>query len=737
MELKKENLNTILKILEVDNIVSSDEIDGLLLKKMASSNIIKSNKPVEDTGKQSHIAITSKERVLFPMVSNVAYYEGTEDIKFYDMRLPVTLVKTNIEKLDKKNKIKFTGDFLETETLCYIRKGKGDIQVQISKTKSDGEAFINFRKLIYENDYLCVIKMKEKFKFLFLVFDKSLKEQILESFNTEENLIFINDKSITEIYKTLIFENKEIATFINKLPLNRIIYGAPGTGKSYQLDQEAKGFYKIEKREKEFEYEKNISEPNYWIATCGEQNSLWDEFQTNSIFAVGWDQLGDLTHFKTNKDIREKLKNLGYPNKKADNQWYIVNSLKRGDILAIRKGIKGVIEGYGVINGDYSYDLTRESYQQTIPVEWTSNKVIELSTYNKNFPIQTLVPMNKDLKRAFKSECLNIDTTDEYEEFEIKTVERVTFYDGYTHGQFVGSYKPVPKDDSITYEYVAGPFMKQLVESYKNPNDDFCLIIEEINRARADKVFGNIFQLLDRHKDGESQYPIALSEEQITYLTEKLESEDFDILKKILEKGLFIPKNLYIWATMNSADQGVYALDSAFKRRWNFEHIGLNGNENEFKDDDKIFGILFQSKKVEGELVWDGISWNKFRRAINKILLKKGIFEDRLIAPFFVKLSDFHQVEVENEEYLKENFHELKKELFLDKVLMYLFDDVLKHKTKDIIFDPKYKSFSDLKVGYNLKEFEHINSIFTKDLREELEEISKSEDLFNKENEEV
>lgn len=277
--------------------------------------------------------------------------------------------------------------------------------------------------------------------------------------------------------------------------------------------------------------------------------------------------------------------------------------------------------------------------------------------------------------------------------------ERVTFYDGYTYGQFVGMYKPtMTEKGDISYEYVPGPFMKQLVKALMNPKEKFCLVIEEINRAKADKVFGNIFQLLDRDSTGKSKYEISVSEEQRQYLKKVLgkKSEkincfsDYSLeaaeVKVLYNKDnnidtLYIPNNLYIWATMNSADDGVQPLDTAFKRRWKFSYISLNANENIFEDK----GIFLIGKYKE-----NGITWNNFRHAINKEL-KDRITEDRLIAPFFVSINDFEK-NIEDEKKV------LNQDIFVEKVLMYIFDDLLRHypKLREKIFNNNIKTFSDI-----------------------------------------
>lgn len=288
--------------------------------------------------------------------------------------------------------------------------------------------------------------------------------------------------------------------------------------------------------------------------------------------------------------------------------------------------------------------------------------------------------------------------------------ERVTFYDGYTYGQFVGMYKPVTltkkrdetEEQNIEYKYIPGPFMKQLVKAYKDSSNKFCLIIEEINRAKADKVFGNIFQLLDRDEKGDSRYPISASEEQIHYLREELKDK-IDILERIENKGLYLPDNLYIWATMNSADDGVQPLDTAFKRRWRFNYISLNANEDKFGNGETF--IIGQYKDKE-------ILWNNFRTSLNDTL-KVNITEDRLIAPFFISPNDFEEINT--------SIKKIDKNILSEKVLMYIFDDLLRYypKLREKIFNNNIKTFSDIyeKVAKNDNFLELIfNEEFLKQL---------------------
>lgn len=227
-------------------------------------------------------------------------------------------------------------------------------------------------------------------------------------------------------------------------------------------------------------------------------------------------------------------------------------------------------------------------------------------------------------------------------------VDRVTFHPSYMYSNFVGCFKPYStkneNGDQISYEFVAGPLVDVLVKALKNENKNYLLIIEEINRADVASVFGDFFQLLDRDGYGQSEYPIKPSKE----LKEYLERELKDKIKEIK-----LPNNLYIWATMNSADQGVKPLDTAFKRRWDFEYISVDENEQEIEE------AIFTIGKKE-------YNWNEIRKNINSKLLECNINEDKLLGTFFISKNTL------------DKGSEAIKDAIKNKVLMYLYDDAAK-----------------------------------------------------------
>ena len=260
--------------------------------------------------------------------------------------------------------------------------------------------------------------------------------------------------------------------------------------------------------------------------------------------------------------------------------------------------------------------------------------------------------------------------------------ERVTFYPTYSYAQFVGTYKPVMKpkvngaagEEGIAYEFVPGPFLRVLVNALKEVPDpaadskkkDWCLVIEEINRANAAAVFGDVFQLLDR-KEGESEFPVAAAEDVKKYLKRESITDDgkhfLGVVKKKDDQGnetnewdwdscsLRIPENMYIWSTMNSADQGVFPMDTAFKRRWAFEYIGLDDAAGEDGEGTWIIGM------DENKFAY---KWEDFRKYVNRLLALAKVNEDKLMGPFFVK---------------KPGDGVIPAPEFKSKVLMYLWED--------------------------------------------------------------
>lgn len=308
-----------------------------------------------------------------------------------------------------------------------------------------------------------------------------------------------------------------------------------------------------------------------------------------------------------------------------------------------------------------------------IPLDYTPCKD-KIKSYNRIIFGAPGIGKSFELKHEAeftkKNGSLYPDTTKKEDRIDLafpeNNVERVTFHPDYSYGQFVGSYKPVSDDDGrIRYEYVPGPFMRTLVkalEGGKNGEsaEKFLLIVEEINRAKVAAVFGDMFQLLDRTDTGDSVYEIQASEDVRRYLARELggTKDNYTSIK--------IPNNMYIWATMNSADQGVFPMDTAFKRRWEFTYIGIN------EKDDKISIDKLPVKNSDG----NEIKWNILRKSINNMLLKEcKVNEDKLLGPFFISGEVFKNATSNPDEFFN---------AFNSKVLMYLFEDAGKMHQKKL-----------------------------------------------------
>lgn len=276
---------------------------------------------------------------------------------------------------------------------------------------------------------------------------------------------------------------------------------------------------------------------------------------------------------------------------------------------------------------------------------------------------------------------------------------RVTFHPDYTYAQFVGSFKPYvdPKNgDKITYKYITGPFLDTYLEAITHPENDYVLIIEELNRANPAAVFGNVFQLLDRGVHGNSEYSVAtqlemrdcigeyfdnLNEKERNVIERHYDDVGFDDIREMSMQYLNIPSNMSIWATMNSADQGVYPMDTAFKRRWDFEYLGLDDEEEAVKDFEVPDGDTGRK-----------LNWNELRKAINRKLQLAKVNEDKLLGPFFISpevLAD------------PDNFNSV----FKGKVLLYLYEDAAKIKRKEIFKDDTwtYSEIRDIYDTYGVK----------------------------------
>lgn len=246
-------------------------------------------------------------------------------------------------------------------------------------------------------------------------------------------------------------------------------------------------------------------------------------------------------------------------------------------------------------------------------------------------------------------------------------MERLVFHPDYTYSDFVGQILPKISDDgSVNYEFSAGPFTKLVRKAYINPDKMYFLVIEEVNRGNAPAIFGDVFQLLDRDKDGNSEYDITNSDiAKVVYLNES--------------HKVSIPSNMSILCTMNTSDQNVFTLDTAFQRRWNMRLI-----KNKFRDE-------VDEKRFAGTKILDtDVTWERFFTEINSFILGKNIrmtsSEDKRLGTHFVSEEDLSIGDGSEKQISR----------FPEKVLKYLWDDAFKFTKEDVFDLDKVKSLEDV-----------------------------------------
>lgn len=256
-------------------------------------------------------------------------------------------------------------------------------------------------------------------------------------------------------------------------------------------------------------------------------------------------------------------------------------------------------------------------------------------------------------------------------------VFKTTVYPDYSYYNFVGNIMPTTKDDEITYDFKPGIFTQALTKAFINAENDVFLVIEEMSRGNIASIFGDIFQLLDRDKDGISEY--SINNDLISLFLNK---------NDIKKNKIYLPGNLHIIGTVNTSDQNVHVIDTAFKRRFGFIYTDV---EPVF-DNGKILNS-FSFEFNDGSK----FEWNKLYMSLNKFITEKlELSEDKQIGQFFIKFDNI----------VGENSDKYKYKAIQNKLLHYLWDDVQNASlvSSTNIFNDKYKTFSSLYKAFGLKE---------------------------------
>ena len=243
-----------------------------------------------------------------------------------------------------------------------------------------------------------------------------------------------------------------------------------------------------------------------------------------------------------------------------------------------------------------------------------------------------------------------------FKEHEIpdEQVFRTVFHPDTDYSSFVGAYKPYMKGSTIEYRFRPQVFTNAYIEAWNNPTKNIFLVIEEINRGNCAQIFGDLFQLLDR-KNGYSEYPINADEDLYDYLDSKLTNKD-----GIKNKKLQLPPNFSIIATMNTSDQSLFPMDSAFKRRWDWGYMGIDLENEESKK------YIIQ---IDGEDKTYKYSWHSFIKKINPLVKDTTKSEDKQLGTFFINGN-------------------IKEKDFISKVMFFLWFEICKdeYNTKGNFF---------------------------------------------------
>lgn len=630
-------LDTVKKYLHIS---LDNEYDGIIVKKMAKSNLIGEE---NSTGNQTHIAITGAQRDAFPYICAAQYltcpHEDIDDTikRFFMCQVKVNIYRSNVEPLDKANTIRFAAGQKKKSvyTTVWRRRGKNnEEQVQLSALNLDDSDFVEFRKLIHTADYIVILKLQACLEYDWFIIPK-------ESIADSDDLKALDGKFIHKSTSTIvkIDQNVQMDAVLN----NEKIIVLPTSTK---------------------ECAKSIIDYVYDL----------DEFKLLQPILKSSNA--------TIKADSQKLQNLGLPTKSLRYLFILPTSLNY-NAFSTANGKQRVFEKnykIPVTDGKYIARLTTQWKDSPLDDDFDGNSLTALikvvneyyshyleivKTENgyclkiKNKTTKGIIPSTNILLYGVPGcgKSFYVEKNYESKVQEGFTI-RVVFHPDYTYSDFVGQLMPVlkevknaqdVKEEKLQYDFVPGPFTRilQLAEIHK---DQQCLlIIEELNRGNAPAIFGEIFQLLDRNDDGTSKYAIYNREiSKELYDNEQQEKPN---------EPIKLPPNLTIVATMNTSDQNVFTMDTAFQRRWQMKHIP-NRFTGKFLDDKTITHVAKHLPNSE-------ISWGVFAQTVNKKMhtanLGFGGTDDKSLGVYFATDNDLDDAE-----------------RFAEKVLKYLWDDAFK-----------------------------------------------------------
>lgn len=306
--------------------------------------------------------------------------------------------------------------------------------------------------------------------------------------------------------------------------------------------------------------------------------------------------------------------------------------------------------------------------------------------------------------------------------FDLNDVLRVTFHPEYTYNDFIGQLLPTvikegENKGKYKYDFKEGPFTTALKRAYMNPDKNVYLILEEMSRGNCAAIFGDVFQLLDRDNEGKSRYFVDNEVVANEILTDSKYKNIILNIEELYSNKIRIPSNLYIWGTVNTSDQNVFVMDTAFKRRFEWKYVDTKPIEEKDKDGHTVKnerGEIVYLNDIDLPIVYDTevekISWIRFYQILNKYISSSnylGLGEDKQLGQFFI---NFYKTD---EDFIKDKFN--------NKLLHYLWFDVQEKSYKEDkkLFNDDITCFSDL-YSFSQKNKKIFSDEFIKFIKERL-----------------
>ena len=538
---------------------------------------------------------------------------------------------------------------LITRDTSMSHAGRLRVKYGTSNTYYDGEN-------IYSND-MFIQQMKKQLGLgenaCWFVSEISIRNQDELIFkativNTMENVEYDDTKALHAAWESLcptrVF-SKGLTN--NEGVKNRIIFGAPGTGKSYRLNRESEIFGGL--------VERVTFHPNYsysqFVGTYKPIMEQVDDGKNISYEFVPGPFMR--TYVKAKKDIviNEYLKGV-IENQEVNYFFESANNIGEWNLFQEITAIGQVVNFHATKDmkiGDIAFIYIGNNNYGYVPGVYAIATVISEPFMEYEEDGELMVELRFD-KISYDKPLISKEEFEKY-------------------------------NTQVRSVHVINDGQKLLENMELDYIQNHLLLIEEINRANVAAVFGDTFQLLDR-KLGTSEYPIATSEDIRKYLEEEFKGYPIDCTQ------MAIPSNMFIWATMNSADQGVFPMDTAFKRRWEFEYIGINDEMEKVEEYIIPVGMGENRKHIK---------WNELRIRINDILLSDEcrVNEDKLLGPFFISKNMLENALLDEDKFVK---------AFESKVIMYLFEDVMKMRPANIFKGHNGKMiFSDICKTFEAK----------------------------------